>query len=46
MGISTEERLGFNRRTFQVPNLMHALLLFVFTDKVKHCRPLYIVEIN
>ena len=33
MRISTEERLGFNRRTFQVPNLMHKLLSFIFTDK-------------
>ena len=26
MGISTEERLGFKRQTFHVPNLMEKLL--------------------
>ena len=33
MKISAKERFRFKRRTFHMPNLMHKLLSFIFTDK-------------
>ena len=44
MGISTDERLRFKRRTSHVPNVMHKLLKFIFS--CKHLRPLNILKMN